>query len=266
MISNLMLIIAFAVAVSWPFTALLVELLGWRGACLCYALLHLGLGLPLHLLLLPRAERSATATSPAAPRRNDGKGVGHRSLAWLLGMNLTLQIAIGSVLAVHLLPLLNGLGVAYVAAVGFGSVIWLSQGGGRLIEAVGGRRFHPVSQGVVASLLVLVGLALLLAARPLAIAAGLVLYGVGNGVRGILKGTLPLIVFGAEGYATLIGRLGLPTLIAQAAGPALGAIAIARWGAEPALIALLALSGVNLLLSYALRLAAPPRALAGIEV
>jgi len=76
-------------------------------------------------------------------------------------------------------------------------------------------------------------------------------------VRGILKGTLPLVLFGAEGYATLIGRLGLPTLIAQAAGPALGAVALAQWGAMPLLAILVALAALNLGLAAVLWMATP---------
>jgi hypothetical protein len=126
-----------------------------------------------------------------------------------------------------------------------------------VIDALFGRRFHPVLEGVVASLLVLLGIALLLAAPPSALLVGIVLFGVGNGVRGILKGTLPLVLFGAEGYATLIGRLGLPTLIAQAAGPALGAVALAQWGAMPLLAILVALAALNLGLAAVLWMATP---------
>jgi Major Facilitator Superfamily len=263
-ISNLMLICAFIGAFSWPASAFLAGNLGWRGACFCYAGMHLVLALPLHLFLLPKQsalQASAPVTPSAASPDPDAMaargGATSPTMAWLLGANVTLQTGIGSLLAVHLLALLQGVGMAYVAAVGFGSVLWLSQAGARLIEAVAGRRFHPASQGVIASFLVFAGLALLAAAQPWAVAAGLVLYGFGNGIRAILKGTLPLVLFGADGYATLIGRLGLPTLIAQAAGPALGAVALARWGAMPSLLFLVALALLNLGLSYVLRIAVP---------
>jgi MFS family permease len=264
MISNLMVIVAVGATLSWPFTALLVESFGWRGACLAYAALHLAVGLPMYFFFLPRTATLPVALSPAAPIRVGevspqtalgGAGDRRGLLVWLVGANITLQIAIGSALAVHLLSLLQSLGVAYAAAVGFGSLIWLSQAGGRVLEALFGRRVHPVFEGVAASLFVLLGIALLIIATPMAIALGIVLFGIGNGVRGILKGTLPLVLFGAEGYATLIGRLGLPTLIAQAAGPALGAVALARWGAMPSLAALATLAAVNLGLAYALRIA-----------
>ena len=51
------------------------------------------------------------------------------------------------------------------------------------------------------------------------IGAGLVLYGSGSGIRSIARGTVPLALFGRDGYAVLMGRLAMPILIAQAASP-----------------------------------------------
>jgi hypothetical protein len=58
-----------------------------------------------------------------------------------------------------------------------------------------------------------------------------ILYGAGTGLRSILRGTLPLALFGAEGYAVLMGRLAFPILIAQSAAPSLGAIILDHAGA-----------------------------------
>jgi hypothetical protein len=257
-ISGLLFIGSIAMTAWWPLSAVLVETLGWRGTCFCYAALHLMLGMPLHLLLLPATPPRAPSPRAAAAAGTPGQSQPRRALLlWLLGTNLTLHIAIGSVIAVHLIGLLQGLGVAFAAAVGLSSLIWLSQAAGRLAETVVGRHFHPIWEGIAASAMVLGGIALLLAGEPAAIAVALVVFGAGNGIRGIVKGTLPLVLFGAEGYAALIGRLGLPTLIAQAAGPIFGAIALAHWGTAPTLLGLAGLAFLNLLLACALRLASP---------
>lgn len=50
---------------------------------------------------------------------------------------------------------------------------------------------------------------------PVGVAIGL--YGAGNGVFSIAKGTLPLALFGPECCAPLIGRLARPSLIAHTA-------------------------------------------------
>ena len=49
------------------------------------------------------------------------------------------------------------------------------------------------------------------------------LYGAGNGVFSIARGTVPLILFGSDRYARVMGRLARPTLLAQALAPMLAA-------------------------------------------
>jgi hypothetical protein len=88
-----------------------------------------------------------------------------------------------------------------------------------VLELAFGRRFHPVSTAIAASLFVLAGLTLLLTMHPAVIAAALVLYEAGNGVKTIVKGTLPLALLGSSGYASLLGRLAMPMLLAQAVAP-----------------------------------------------
>jgi MFS family permease len=263
MISNLTLVGGLAMTVTWPLSAALTQTIGWRDTCLVYAALQFFLCLPLLSLLLPSQAPEAragaavprditpTPRNAAAPARSPAA---RRILLVLLGGNLTLQIGIGAVLAVHLLTLLQGLGLDLAGAVALGSVMGACQVGARLIEIALARYVHPVWEGVVASMLVLLGIALLLTRQPAMIAVAIVIYGFGNGVRTIVKGTLPLVLFGAEGYATLIGRLGMPTLIAQAAGPAAGALLLARYGTVATLGLLSVLALLNLVLSWSLRL------------
>jgi hypothetical protein len=75
-----------------------------------------------------------------------------------------------------------------------------------VLELAFGRRFHPVSTAIAASLFVLAGLTLLLTMHPAVIAAALVLYGAGNDVKTIVKGTLPLALLRSSGYASLLQR------------------------------------------------------------
>jgi hypothetical protein len=78
------------------------------------------------------------------------------------------------------------------------------------------------------------------------IALGVITYGAGAGISYIVRGTLPLAVFGAAGYATLIGKLALPSLVAQALAPWAAALAFTRTGIEPFLIGLSIIATVNL--------------------
>ncbi|GIX49114.1 MAG: MFS transporter [Candidatus Tectimicrobiota bacterium] len=261
LITNLTLIGGFASTAAWPLSAFLVATWGWRGACFAYAGLHLALGLPLHLFLLPREKQAPLAApppaaTPAAPAAAKRRQV---LLVWLLGVQFTLQVVISSVLSVHLLVLLQRLGLDLTAAVALGTLVGPSQVGGRLLEAAVGRRFHPVSTAIAASLFVTAGVGLLFTAHPSVMAAGCVLYGAGNGIKTIVKGTLPLALFGAAGYATLLGRLALPMLLAQAIAPTLVAVAWAEAQPEGLLGFLTAVALLNVFLAYALRLVALAR-------
>jgi hypothetical protein len=82
---------------------------------------------------------------------------------------------------------------------------------------------------------------------PGLVAVGLVLYGAGGGIRSTARGTVPLALFGKEGYAALIGRLGTPMLIAQAVPPAIGAVLLSGLGATGVIVALTLAGVVNIM-------------------
>jgi hypothetical protein len=56
------------------------------------------------------------------------------------------------------------------------------------------------------------------------------LHGAGNGILTIAKGTLPLAIFGPQGYGHRQGLLMVPARIAQALAPWLFGLALDRWG------------------------------------
>jgi MFS family permease len=66
-ITGITLLGGLASTVGWPLTAWGVGTIGWRETCLCWALAHLIIGLPLNLLALPKL-RSASAALLAGPK------------------------------------------------------------------------------------------------------------------------------------------------------------------------------------------------------
>ena len=224
----------FASTVCWPLSAVLVEHVGWRGACLAYAAIALLVVLPLYIFGLPRetampppAPNAATATQLTLTARQ-------RQGFWLLAVNLTLASVLMTVVSVHMLTLLQARGIELAVAVALGALIGPAQVGARLIEAMIGRRFHPAWTMLASNILAAAGLGLLFGDPSLA-AAGLILYGTGSGIRSIARGTLPLAMFGREGYPTLMGKLAMPTLLAQAAAPSIGAVLLDGAGADATL-------------------------------
>lgn len=240
----------FASTVCWPISAFMVETLGWRGACFAYAALQLVLAAPAHWFLLPRA--GVAHPLPAAAATPSGRAARANPAAFLLLASIvTVGGAIASLFTVHLMTLLQARDLTLGAAVALGAVLGPSQVGARVVEMAFGSRYHPIWTMMAAFGLVAAGLGTLALGFP-AIAVALVLYGAGNGIYSIARGTLPLALFGASNYAVLMGRLALPSLLAQALAPILGAQIIERSGADWAIAALAGLAVLNVALVAAL--------------
>ncbi|MDQ2803909.1 MAG: MFS transporter, partial [Pseudomonadota bacterium] len=222
LITGVTLFGGFASTVCWPLSAYLVEHVGWRGTCLVYAAIHLAVVLPLYFIGLPREERLPPANSRTASGVRVSAVTPGLAVFWLLATGLTLAAVVMTVVSVELLAILQARGFTLAAAVAMGTLMGPSQVGARLIEFGVGRRSQPIWVMLAAMVLVAVGLGMLLLA-PGFVAAGVILYGAGGGIRSIARGTLPLSLYGREGYATLMGRLAMPSLLAQAASPTIGA-------------------------------------------
>ena len=250
-IAALTLFGGFASTVCWPLSAFLVAELGWRGTCLVYAAFQLIVAVPVHLLALPRvAARPAPAVAaggPAAtpvPRRVE-------PILVLLAAALTISSTISAVVSVHLLSFLQAREVAAVTAVALGALVGPSQVGARAIEILVARYHHPAWTKVASTILVALGIVALWGRLPL-LPAALVLYGAGIGLESIARGTLPLALFGAGGYASLMGRLAMPSLIAQAVAPSLAALLMEAAGTDRTLFVLAVMALLNVALAGAL--------------
>jgi MFS family permease len=253
MIVRLTLLGGFASTVCWPFSAFLVEQVGWRGACLVYAAIHLFAALPIHLFLVPAPPRlvKETETSTQGDNRRALVAREHRVAFTLMASAIALCSVISSVVAVHLLTILQAGGLSLAAAVSLGALVGPSQVGARVVEMVAGRYYHPIWTMLAAAVLVTIGVGLLLIDFPVILLA-LVLYGAGVGIESIARGTLPLALFGARNYAALIGWIAMPSLLAQAISPSLGAALLEAMGSRGLLAALTGLAALNVVVVAAL--------------
>jgi hypothetical protein len=128
-----------------------------------------------------------------------------------------------------------------------GTLFGPAQVGARVIERLFGSHYHPIWTMIASCVLMAAGLTMLLFGFPL-LAVVILIYGGGYGIMWIARGTLPLALFGAERYATLIGRLAFPSLIVQALAPSAGAFLIERSGADATIAVLTGFSALNLVL------------------
>ena len=249
-IANLTLFGGFSSTICWPLSALMIDHIGWRAACLVYAALHLVLSLLPQAFVLPKAERkdapqpaAGAASEPRVAARIPREG----AIFTLLALILSLTAGIGSIVLVHLLIFLEARGVAPSAAVALGTLFGPAQVAARVVERLFGARYHPIWTMVGSCALMAIGLALLSVHAPV-LALTILIYGAGYGVSWIGRGTLPLALFGPERFPRLMGKLAFPSLIVQALAPSAGALTIEAVGIDVTIGALTALAIVNLVL------------------
>ncbi|MDE2614022.1 MAG: MFS transporter [Burkholderiales bacterium] len=229
-ITGITLLAGFASTVGWPLTAWMNEAWGWRGACFGWAALHLLLGLPLHLLL-PRAAARAPAQVPA-PGPAAAAPAAAAPSGWLTLVLLAFVFAatrfVATAMGAHLPGLLMAVGGSLAAAVAAGTLVGPAQVGGRLLEFGLLRRVHPLLSARLATLGHPLGALALLAFGMPAAVPFVLLHGAGNGILTIAKGTLPLAVFGPQGYGMRQGWLSMPSLVLQALAPWLFGLVLMR--------------------------------------
>jgi MFS family permease len=251
-ITNLTLFGGFASTVCWPLSAFLAENFGWRGACLIYAALHLIVSLPLQVAVMPPLQksppgRSAEAAADAPARSPPSSPTNERLILLLIASILTISASIGSIVIVHMMIFLQDRGASFALAISLGTLFGPAQVGARVVERMFGASYHPIWTMVASCAFMLVGLVMLLTSLPL-LWLTILIYGGGYGIMWIARGTLPLALFGPGRYATLMGRLAFPSLIAQALTPSAGALLIERSGAGETIAVLTAFAALNVVL------------------
>jgi predicted MFS family arabinose efflux permease len=232
LITGITLIAGFASTVGWPLSTLLETQIGWRGACFAWAGLHLLLGVPLNLALPRAGPQSPPAVATGAGACEPGpERAGRRRAALILAFVFAVTWFVSTAMAAHLPRLLQAGGATLAAAVAIGALVGPAQVGGRLLEFGLLRHVHPLLSARLAALMHPVGASLLaLLGAPLA-ALFAILHGAGNGILTIAKGTLPLVLFGPQGYGQRQGVLMVPARVAQASAPWLFGILLDRFGA-----------------------------------
>lgn len=230
-ITGITLIAGFASTVGWPLSAVMEEAFGWRGACLGWAALHLVLGLPLNRLLVPPApppeKQQAAAEAEATPAPRFAMPI----LAFVFAATWT----VAGAMAAHLPAMLQAAGATTALAIAAAALIGPSQVAARLLEYALVRRIQPITTARLAALGHPLGAAVLLAVGGVAAPVFAVLHGMGNGVMTIVKGTLPLAVFGPAGYGARQGLLTAPSRFLQALAPFAFGVLLERAGVEVAL-------------------------------
>jgi predicted MFS family arabinose efflux permease len=237
-ISYLTLFGGFASSVFWPIGHALNTEYGWRTTLLVFAAINLVVCLPLHWLGLAHREGDVGAGTAAAPEGAPAPTEPPlEGAARMIGMALFALIGAASAvvfgaLAVHLVPILEASGLALTTAVFLASLKGFAQVAGRIWEIALGHRLKPVDLGRVSvAFLPLSFVVLMLGGASFWTAlAFTLLFGVANGLMTIVRGAVPLALFGPKGYGAVLGILATPYLLLAALSPTAFAFVVERWG------------------------------------
>ena len=231
-ITGITLIAGFASTVGWPLSTALDAWIGWRGTCFAWAGLHLLIGIPLNLSLPRLVEHETPKTTKTAHTEHVHTVEVPLKSAVLLAMVFALTWFISTAMAAHLPTLFRASGVSLSVALLAGAMIGPAQVAGRLLEFGILRRAHPLLSARFASVLHPLGaLVMMVFGAPSAMVFA-VMHGAGNGILTIAKGTLPLALFGPQGYGERQGLLMVPARLAQALAPWLFGICVEQFGAN----------------------------------
>lgn len=252
-IVHLTLIGGFASTVFWPVTTALHAYMPWQGVYLIFAALNLVVAVPLHAWLSKRRTTVASTAEPPVRHLAGSLGPSRRHAGFIIMVSaFALQSLISAAILVHMIPLLSGLGLGTMAAV-VGTLFGPSQVLSRFVTMIM-RQQPPLRLAAISAGLMTAGVAVLDAATPSTAAAMAfaVIFGMGNGLFSIVTGTLPLVLFGSEGYGRLQGRAMAARLIVSAVAPFAFAAVMVRLGVPASLLIVVVLGLAALLLLAAI--------------
>lgn len=212
-ITHLTLIAGFASTLFWPLTAMLHEHLSWREVLAVFAALNLFVCLPIHAWLAQYSgpARNNVDTDKAATDKDSGDVTAHRFGSWspifilMLG-GFAIEGFLLSAVLVQMVPLLTAVGIG-ASSVFIGTLFGPSQVASRLINMVFGMGLRQSWLALGATGSLAAGLAVLLLTAPSlpGAVAFAILFGLGSGLMSIVGGTLPLELFGRDGYGRRVG-------------------------------------------------------------
>lgn len=250
-ITHLTLIAGFASTLFWPLTGWMVEVFGWRITYAAFAGMHLAVALPLHLWLaataraLARADALRDNPAPVPPAVTGAKA---RRAFVLVATGFALSGMLVAALGVHLVPLVQAAGMGS-AAYFISMLMGPSQVAIRVVDAALWKGLNPVTVALFSAAALPLAVAVLMAAGGAVggAAAFAVLFGIGGGLSSIVRGTVPLALFGSGGYGAMLGRLTALRTVLSAVAPFGFALILQGAGPQAAMAAALAAGVASLI-------------------
>lgn len=243
----LTLIGGFASTFCWPLSALMLETWGWRGTVFAYAAIHATICLPIIILLIP------IPPDEVIPKNHQitysaSRLTAQENQSFLICASI--QVVHGLIIvnmSALIFTYLQAKGLNMATSVAIAALMGPSQVAARLIELANKERHHPIWTLSISVTMVAIGLLSLAIGSGFA-ALAIILFGIGNGLFSIARGSLPLALYGRARYPSIIGDLARPWLMAQSCAPILGILLIIYIGPQASLKCLALFSTFNIIL------------------
>jgi MFS family permease len=252
--SQITLFGGFASTIFWPLGSLIATQFGWRGAVFSYAAIAASSLVCFIWLPASRYEREiASPLEGSAPSATDRHQVVGRALAFVVIS--TVSNFLNAAMTSHMIAALVGMGLGASAAVAASSLRGVGQFGARACEVLSRGKFDAVLLTMAASVMLPISFIVgsFAGHSPTMASCFAFLFGAGNGVITITRGTLPLLLFDINSYGSLVGRLLAPSFILSAGAPLVMAWITSVWGVSSVLTACFFISILGLAAAVWLR-------------
>lgn len=222
-IIQITLMAGFASTIFWPLISYMLTIISWREVYQFLALFHILLAFPIHYFVLKPNMKidnehfDEDSFEDFICQTNRER---KRSLVLLTIAFSLIAIPI-TAMQTQFLSLFKSFGIEAASAIALGTLIGPSQVVARIIDMSFSSKTTPLITAVISTSIMLTGLVcLLFSSYDIKIALlFVVLYGAGQGLSDIVRGTLPLYLFGRDGYGKTIGRLNLFRLVVTSMVP-----------------------------------------------
>jgi MFS family permease len=220
-ITYLTLIAGFASTIFWPITTALHAHMSWQSVYLCFAALNIAICLPIHAWLAFGASKSKDGARGPAKHVEPRLPPSIRTPAFVLMVTgFALESFVNAALLVHMVPVLSGLGLGAMAVM-VGTLFGPSQVLSRFTNMVFGGGLSQLTLALISAVLLPAALIILIATAPSVPGALVfaVVFGLGSGLSSIVQGTLPMALFGSEGYGKRQGQVLAIRLVISSTAP-----------------------------------------------
>lgn len=212
-----------ASTIFWPLTLALYNRVGWQTTWMILGVAYLVVCLPIHATVLRGPEPGSAPGKRPVQTADWPELTGaarRRGMLWMVISFIFSGYLMGAIMTLWVTNVQDLGHTAAIAALA-GAVIGPFKTVGRFFEMVVSRNLYPLMTYAIALGLMMSGFVVLLVGGftlpGLLLAAAL--YGMGDGIKTIARGTLPLALFGPARFGARLGRISFVQMAANATAP-----------------------------------------------